>query len=149
MVDLEREFYHSIFLEREKKEDIVKRRIQNYAGIKMKNTNIYLDWNCMMDDDVEEVGAKLPVEVLMKSSFPRRRRQGDCCSCCCIYRLHRHRLRRRYSCCYHRCRDEGRYDKSFRSNGCGYGRTVGKQFETTTMTTDSLTTAHDSPRETF
>jgi len=35
----------------------VKRRIQNYAGIKMKNTNIYLDWNCMMDDDVEEVGS--------------------------------------------------------------------------------------------
>jgi len=52
----------------------VKRRIQNYAGIKMKNTNIYLDWNCMMDDDVEEVGAKAPVEVLMKSSFPRLRR---------------------------------------------------------------------------
>merc|ERR1719283_515758 len=85
-----------------------------------------------MDDDVEEVGAMLPVEVLMKSSFPRRRRQGDRCSCC-----------------YDRCRDEGRYDKSFRSNGCGYGRTVGKQFETTTMTTASLTTAHDSPRETF
>merc|ERR1719516_442655 len=40
-----------------------------------------------MDDDVEEVGAMLPVEVLMKSSFPRRRRQGDCCSCCCFYRL--------------------------------------------------------------
>jgi len=149
MVDLEREFYHSIFLEREKKKDIVKRRIQNYAGIKMKNTNIYLDWNCMMDDDVEEVGAKLPVEVLMKSSFPRRRRQGDCCSCCCIYRLHRHRHHRCCSCCYYRCRDEGRYDKGFRSNGCGYGRTVGKQFETTTMTTASLTTAHDSPRETF
>merc|ERR1719283_465864 len=84
-----------------------------------------------MDDDVEEVGAMLPVEVLMKSSFPRRRR---------------HRHRRLYSCCYDRCRDEGRYDKGFRSNGCGYGRTVGKQFETTTMTTASLTTAHDSPR---
>merc|ERR1712112_735405 len=108
---------------------MLKRRIQNYAGIKMKNTNIYLDWNCMMDDDVEEVGAKLPVEVLMKSSFPRRRRQGDCCSCCCIYRLHRHRHRRCCSCCY--------------------DRSVGKQFETTTMTTASLTTAHDSPRETF
>merc|ERR1712142_1254558 len=87
-----------------------------------------------MDDDVEEVGAMLPVEVLMKSSFPRRRRQGDCCSCCCFYRLLRHRHRHRYSCCYDRCRDEGRYDKGFRSNGCGYGRTVGKQFETTTMT---------------
>lgn len=148
MVDLEREFYHSIFLKREKKEDIVKRRIQYYAGIKMKNTNIYLDWNCMMDDDVEEVGAKLPVEVLMKSSFPRRRRQGDCCSCCCcLYRLHRHR--RRCSFCGYRCRDEARYDKGFRSNGCDYGRSVDKQFETTTMTTASLTTAHDSPRETF
>jgi len=121
----------------------VKRRIQNYAGIKMKNTNIYLDWNCMMDDDVEEVGAKLPVEVLMKSSFPRRRRQGGCC----LYRLHRHRRRR--NCCDSRCRDEARYDKGFRSNGCDYGRSVGKQFETTTMTTASLTTAHDSPRETF
>merc|ERR1719334_2052271 len=66
-----------------------------------------------MDDDVEEVGAMLPVEVLMKSSFPRRRRQGDCCSCCCFYRLLRHRHRHRYSCCYDRCRDEGRYDKGF------------------------------------
>ena len=73
MIDLEREFYHSIyFIERERKEEY-----KNYAGIKMKNTNIYLDWNCMMDDDVEEVGAKAPVEVLMKSSFPRLRRQGD------------------------------------------------------------------------
>merc|ERR1739838_38431 len=69
-----------------------------------------------MDDDVEEVGAKAPVEVLMKSSFPRLRRKGGCC---CCYRLRRHR------------------------------RSVGKQFETTTMATASLTTAHDSHRKTF